>query len=150
MQGKISFLIDNDLSPDISSSLRCFGFDVVHFKEIVQFKNRDSVEDQEIIEWCKNNNRVWLTHDFEARRKHAIAMKNAHIHVIWIRGKTEPPEMHLGETATWRFYKTIVRTIDEIQRRIISAHGAIHFKISCKVGSSPEIDWAESLFDKSK
>lgn len=151
LQGKISFLSDNDLSHDIAKSLRLFDYDIIHFKEVPQFQNRqDIVEDPEIIKWCKDNNRAWLTHDFKARRKHEVAIKAARIHVIWIRGKTEPPELHLGESATWRFYKMIVRTIDELQRILLASRGAVHFRISTRVGSRPVIDWAESDFDKPK
>jgi hypothetical protein len=74
-------------------------------------------------------------------------MKAARIYVVWIRGKTEETA---GESATWRFFKTIVRTIDETKRLILSSHGAIHFRISQRVGSRPEIDWTESDYDKSK
>lgn len=151
VQGRTSFLIDNDLSPDIATSLRLFGFDIVPFKEVPQFQNRpDIVEDPEIINWCKDNNRVWITHDFAARRKHEGAMKAARIHVVWIRGKTQPPQFQSGESATWRFYKSLVRTIDELQRILLASHGAMHFRISAKVGSRPKIDWAESNYDKPK
>lgn len=151
LQGKISFLIDNDLSQDIAKSLRPFGFDIVHFKEVPQFQNRpDIVEDPEIIKWCKDNNRVWITHDFAARRKHGPAIKAARIHVIWIRGKTQPAQLQSGESATWRFYKLLVRTIDELQRILLASHGAIHFRVSTKVGSRPIIDWTKSSYDRPK
>ncbi len=74
-------------------------------------------------------------------------MKAARIHVVWIRGKTEESD---GETATWRFFKTIVRSVSEIQRIISSSHGAIHFKISQRTGSRPEIVWAEHPFNTTK
>lgn len=151
MQDKISFLLDNDLSPDIAVSLRLFDFDVLHFKEVLQFQNRpDIVEDPEIIQWCKDNTRSWITHDFSARRKHEGTMKAARIHVIWVRGKTQPPELQSGESATWRFYKMLVRTIDELQRILLTSHGAIHFRISTNVGSRPNFDWAESSYDRPK
>ena len=68
--------------------------------------------------------------------------------MVWIRGKTE--EEATGEPATWRFFKTLVRSIDEIIRLLQSAHGAIHFKISQRTGSRPEIAWAESPYDRPK
>ena len=98
------------------------------------------MQDPEIIQWCKDNGRTWVTHDFEAKRKHGEAMKAARIHVVWIRGKPE-------EGATWLFFKIIVRTIDEIGRIIESSHGAIHFRVSTGVGSRPTVDWAESPYD---
>jgi predicted nuclease of predicted toxin-antitoxin system len=151
LQGKISFLLDNDLSPDIATSLRLFEFDVIHHTDVPQFQNRtDIVEDPEIIQWCRDNGRTWITHDFEARRKHLAVMKAAHIHVVWIRGKTEPPERHSGETATWRLYKMLVRTIDELRRTLLNCRGAMHFRISTNVGTRPNVDWAESSHDRPK
>ncbi|MFH1638875.1 MAG: DUF5615 family PIN-like protein [Chloroflexota bacterium] len=149
-QGSISFLLDNDLSPDIATSLRLFNIDIVHFKEILQFQNRSlGVEDPEIIKWCKDNHKAWITHDFKARRQHEAAMKAARINVIWIRGKTEPKEV-IGESTTWRFYKMFVRVIDELQRLLLASHGAMHFRISQKTVARPEIDWVESDEDKPK
>ena len=142
--------MDNDLSPDIAKSLRLFGFNIVHFKEIPQSQNHSpSVEDPEIIAWCKENHTVWTTHDFKARRQHEAAMKEARINVVWIRGKTEPKEV-TGESATWRFYKMLVRVIDELQRLLLASHGAMHFRISQKTGARPEVDWVESDEDKPK
>lgn len=129
-----------------------FGFDIRHFKEIPEFQKRydESVPDPEIIEWCRYNKSVWITHDFASRRKHQDAMRLARIHVVWVRGKTTPSDVVTGEPATWRFFKTIVKTIDETQRLILASHGAIHFKISQRTSSRPEIDWAESPYDRSR
>ena len=74
-------------------------------------------------------------------------MKTARIHVIWIRGKVEEKN---GETATWRFFKTLVRSIDQIQRKFLSSHGAIHFRISQRTGSTPILDWCQSSLDRPK
>ena len=127
-----------------------FHFDVIHCNEVSEFKNRTSgVEDPEIIEWCRKNNKAWITHDFKARRQHEAAMKEARIHVICIRGETKPITV-TGESTTWRFYKMLVRVIDELQRILLASHGAMHFRISQKSGSRPEIDWAESKEDSSK
>jgi predicted nuclease of predicted toxin-antitoxin system len=151
LQGKISFLLDNDLSPDIATSLRLFEFDVIHHNEVPQFQNRtDIVEDHEIIQWCRDNRRTWITHDFEARRKHEGVMKAARIHVVWIRGKTRPADQQSGESATWRFYKMLVRTIDELQRILLNSRGAMHFRISTNVGTRPNVGWAESSHDRPK
>jgi hypothetical protein len=106
------------------------------------------VDDPEIIYWCKNNNRVWMTHDYESRRKHEEAMKLARINVVWIRGKVEPAI--IGESASWRFLKLIVRSLDQLNQSLCSAHGAIHFKLSQKIGTRPEIYWAEYSFDRTR
>jgi predicted nuclease of predicted toxin-antitoxin system len=122
---------------------------VIHTNDVPQFQNRtEGVLDPEIITWCKDNNRVWITHDFEARRKHIVAIKTARINVVWIRVTTVENENMPGQSATWRIFKVIVRTIDESQRLLQSSHGAIHFRISLKSSSRPTIDWAESSYDR--
>ncbi len=76
--------------------------------EVPQFQNRsEGVPDLEIITWCKDNKRAWITHDFAARKKHQEVMKTARINVVWVRGKTEQTEETEGASATWRFFKTI-------------------------------------------
>ena len=45
-QKLLSFLLDNDLSPDIATALRLFDFDVIHLKDIPEFQNRpEGVDD---------------------------------------------------------------------------------------------------------
>ena len=145
-QKLLSFLLDNDLSPDIATALRLFDFDVIHMKDIPEFQNRpEGVDDPELYSYCKDDNKVFITHDYSARKQHEADMKAARIYVIWIRGKTEESD---GESATWRFFKILVRSIDTIRQKILSSHGAIHFRISQKTGSSPIIAWAESPYDK--
>lgn len=117
-------------------------------KDVPEFQNRpEGVPDPELYSYCKDNHRVFITHDYSARKQHEADMKAARINVVWIRGKTEESN---GESATWRFFKTIVRSIDEIKRKILSAHGAIHFSISKRTGSSPIVVWAESSYDRPK
>jgi len=111
---------------------------------VPQFQNRpEGVEDPEIIEWCRDNSRVWITHDIAARKRHEADIKAARIFVLWIRVSPE-------EGAIWLFFKMIVRTIDEIERLTKSSHGAIHFSISRREGTRPKIVWAESPFDRPK
>ena len=117
---------------------------LIHFKKVTEFQDHlDNVDDPEIISWCKDHNRVWVTHDFEARRKHEEAMKAARIYVLWVRGSPQ-------KYATWEFFKMIVRTIDETIRKIQSSHGAIHFRINSKSGNTPTTHWAESPYDRPK
>lgn len=92
-----SYLLDNDLSRDIATALRLFDFNIEHMSCISQFQNRsEGVGDPEIIDWCRDNGRVWITHDYQARKSHEADMKAAHICVVWIRGGTQ-------EGATWLF-----------------------------------------------
>lgn len=111
---------------------------------VPQFQDRpEGVADPEIIFWCRDYGRAWVTHDIKARKRHEADMKAARIHVVWIRGRPE-------EGATWLFFKMLVRTIDELGRLITSSHGAIHFSIGRREGTRPKVVWAESSQDRSK
>ena len=117
----------------------------MHTSEVLEFQDHlNELYDPEIINWCKNNSRTWITHDFNARRKHIEVIKLARINVVWIRINTKQNIVAPNESATWRIFKVIVRTIDGIQNHIFSSHGALHFKIHLKSGKSPTIDWAEN------
>lgn len=106
-----------------------------------QFQNRpEGVEDPEIIDWCKNNVRVWITHDKEARKKHEVKMKTARISVLWVRG-------HPEQFSNWQFFKVIVRVIDEMHRKLQAAHGAMHFRAGLR-SIQAEVVWAEDSKDR--
>jgi len=101
------------------------------------------VEDPEVIEWCRDNGRVWITHDKEARKKHDISIKTAHISVLWVHG-------HPEQFSNWQFFKVIVRVIDEMHRMLKAAHGAMHFRAGIRGRPTPEVIWAEQSRDMPK
>ena len=141
---KASYLLGNDLSWHIAEALRLFGFDMEHFTHIPQSQNPPvGLEDPELIDWCRDNGRDWITHDYKARKRHEADIKAARVHVVWIRGSPQ-------EGATWLFFKMIVRTVDEIERAIESSHGTIHFSVSRREGTSPKRVWAEYSYDRPK
>ncbi len=101
LQGKIKYLLDADLSSDIAIALRPLEFDVIHTGEVLEFQDHlNELYDPEIIAWCKNNGRTWITHDFNARRKHLEAIKLARINVVWIRINTKQNITVPNESAT--------------------------------------------------
>jgi len=115
----------------------------VHTKEVPEFQDHlEDLEDPEIITWCKDNSRTWITHDFKSRRQHIEAIKLARINVVWVRVTTKSNIAIPDETATWRIFKIIVRTVDDIRRTIQLSHGAIHFKIN-QQSTRPIIDWRQ-------
>ena len=133
----LSYLVDNDLSPDIANALSLFGFDVLHVKEIPQYKVKGGeVSDPEIIQWCKDNGRVWITHDKTARKQHEVDIKAARIHVLWVRG-------HPTKFAAWQQFRIVVRVIDEMQQMLQLAYGAMHFRAGLRGTSRPKVTWTE-------
>lgn len=135
------YLVDNDLSPDIATALGLFSFDIQHVKWIERFKNRsEGVSDPEIIQWCRENARVWITHDIRAKKKHEADLKTNRISVLWLRGHTE-------QFATWQQFKVLVRIIDMLHQKLLTSHGAIHFQAGIKGGPTPKTLWAENPTD---
>ena len=139
----LSYLVDNDLSPDIAKALRLFSFDISHVNEISQFYNRpEGVLDPEIIAWCSKNGCVWITHDKSARKQHEIDLKTNRISVLWL---------HSSESfSAWTQFKTVVRVIEETQNLLSSAHGALHLRAGVHSGTRPIVIWAEKSKDMPK
>ncbi len=111
--------MDNDLTPDIAVALRLFEYDILHIKEVAEL-SPDSKE-PEIFDWCRRNGRTWITHDIEAKTKHAPALKARRISVLWVRG-------HPEHRVNWEFFKIIVRQLDKFHDKLQRAHGAIHYR----------------------
>ena len=83
-------MIDKDLSPDIAAALGLFDFDITHVERVSQFQNRpEGVGGPEIIAWCEDNDRMWVTHDIKAKKKHKVDLRTTLISVLWMRGHPE-------------------------------------------------------------
>jgi len=122
--------------------LGLFGFAVTHVKWIPEFRNRqEGIDDPEIIRWCKDDGRVWITHDIRAKKKHEADLKTNRISVLWIRG-------HPEQFSTWQQFKILVRVIDRLHQMLLSAHGAIHFQAGIRGTPTPKVLWTESPSDR--
>lgn len=142
VSGPPKYLLDNDLSKDIAKALRIFHYDIYHISEPEIIGLSPDSKDPEIFKWCSANGRVWITHDIEARKKHAADLYASKISVLWVRG-------HPETSATWEMFKLIVRWIKLFQQKLTSSHGAIHYRIT-KGENGLLCVWAESEYDKLK
>jgi len=132
--------LDNDLTHDIATALRLFEFDILHIKEVSELSLGS--KEPEIFEWCKRNGRTWITHDIEAKTKHAAALKASRISVLWVRG-------HPEQSSNWVFFKIITKEIDKFHDKLQKAHGAIHYRATRGPKGLIYI-WAESELDRPK
>lgn len=132
------YLLDEDLSHDIAEALKLFGFGILHVKEVPELGG--GTKEPDIFKWCRENKRVWISHDIEAKRKHETDLFSSKISVLWVR-------LTPKEGATWTIFKLIVRQIDRFQQKLTSAHGAIHYKIT-RGRRGLVYTWAESSYDK--
>ena len=99
-------------------------------------------EEPEIFKWCKRNGCTWITHDIQAKTKHAPILKASRISVLWVRG-------HPEQTASWVFFKIIVKQIDKFHNKLKKAHGAIHYKATRSEKGLIYV-WADSALDRPK
>ncbi len=125
-------MVDNDLSPGLATALKSSGITAVHAK--YQFVNYPdaSVPDEVQVEYCKQNGYIWVTGDLKAQ----WLAKNSRINGIWlIVGKHE-------SLTAWEQLKIMARILDEVERQVKLAKGAIHFKAGIK---SPrlKVDWTQ-------
>jgi len=130
--------LDNDLAPCIAKALRLFSYDILHIQEVAELSPDSS--DPEIFNWCSLNGRTWITHDIEAKTKHASDLKKSRISVLWVRG-------HPKNNANWFFFKMIVKEIDKFHEKLQRAHGAIHYRVTRR---GLIYMWAELEFDRKK
>ena len=72
----VLFLLDESLSPSVAKAFQLVGynFQVVHKGD----------PDPEIIEWCQENDAVWVHADDRSRRQHRVALQASGIRTIWV------------------------------------------------------------------
>lgn len=136
---KLRFLVDNDLSPLIAKALEDFDFldiQTVH----KAFGSRD-IADEVIIPWLAETGTIWITHDRNAKRRHAPALKQNRVTVLWIRGES---------LANFDHVQIVVKVLEQLIEKASKAHDAIHFRAGKKTGPSPAIDWAADPRDRPK
>ena len=70
------FLLDESLDPAVSKALNLVGY---QFAEIPK-----GAKDPDIIEWCRENEVVWIHADDRARRHHRKLLQTSGIRTIWV------------------------------------------------------------------
>ena len=75
------FLLDESLAPAVARALRLVGYNIVDVETAFGHKG---VKDPEIIEWCRENQAVWIHADDRARRQHRAQLQTSGIRTIWV------------------------------------------------------------------
>ena len=78
----VTFLLDESMDRYVADALKLVGYDFTSVALV--WPGQSKVEDSEIIEWCKNNNAVWVHADDRARRKHATLILTSQIRTVWV------------------------------------------------------------------
>ena len=77
-------LLDASLSPAVARALAEVGWDIIASASALESQ---SAPDPEIIEWCRQNDAVWIHADDRARRQHRVALQTSGIKTVWVNRK---------------------------------------------------------------
>lgn len=85
------FLFDENISWAIAEVLWQVEYSVQHVDNVPELGS--GAHDEDIIRWCSENDAVWVTADFKAKRinKHAPLIKQTGISVAWFRYSSKNP-----------------------------------------------------------
>ena len=73
---KTRFLLDESLDPAVSKALNLVGY---QFAETPK-----GTKDPDIIEWCRENEVLWIHADDRARKQHRSQLLTSGIRTIWV------------------------------------------------------------------
>ena len=131
--------MDNDLSPLIAKALEDFEF--LDIRTVEGWLGSRDVPDEQIIPWLGQTGTAWITHDRGAKRRHASALKQHRVTVLWVRGKALSNFDHL---------EIVVKVLRQLIEKMTKAHGPLHFRAGKTTGPTPTIEWASDSRDRPK
>ena len=76
------FLLDEGLVPQVANALRLVGYRI---DDAVSVFQRQGATDPEIIDWCRDNDAIWINADDSARRQHKEKLQTSGVRTLWIR-----------------------------------------------------------------
>ena len=68
----------------MARALNLVGYNTFTFKFIEEFKNQDSVDDEDIIPWCGANRAIWVHADDNSKVEHMKLIGVHGISTIWV------------------------------------------------------------------
>lgn len=75
------FLLDESLAPVVAQALALVGYEIADIETVFGQKG---VKDPEIIEWCQENEAVWIHADDRARKQHGALLQTSGIRTVWV------------------------------------------------------------------
>jgi hypothetical protein len=135
--------VDNDLGRPVAEALHAVGITCEHV--IDKFPNypNGSAPDEIVIDYCFRTQTIWITSD-EKREKllKRFPKETNRITLLVLKSPLKFP--------VFLQLKIIMRVLDELERIVHSAKGAIHFKAAQKGRATPKIIWAQHPQDRPK
>ena len=78
------FLLDESLVPAVAKALCLVGHNI---RNVAQALGGQGVKDPEIIDWCRQNNAIWVHADHRARKEHKHLLQTSGICTLCIYRK---------------------------------------------------------------
>lgn len=114
------FLLDESLVPSVARALSLVGYSVHTVDDVL---GRRGVKDPEIINWCGENEAVWIHADDNARREHARLINSAKISTVWV------PRPKKGLSAKQQLSRLAYK-MQAIESRVAGSKRPVHLKLS--------------------
>ncbi len=74
-------LLDESLAPVVAQALALVGYEIADIETVF---GKKGVKDPEIIEWCQENEAVWIHADDRARKQHGALLQTSGIRTVWV------------------------------------------------------------------
>ncbi len=120
-----SFLLDENIPPQIAEALRIVSYDVYHVSTVSELGTGST--DPKIIEWCRKKQAILVTCDYKMRRIriHGRLLKQTQVSAAFFR----PPSRN-----TWTskdLFRIIVRYLDHMEKAF-SKKSPLYYKYTSR------------------
>ena len=113
---KPRFLLDESLAPAVAQALVLVDYKFVNVRSEIR---RQSVKDPEIIQWCQENEAIWVHADVAARNKHGTLLQNSGIRTLLV----ERPKSGMSPKEQLRVLSFVLpRLLNQLERRRAPRH----------------------------
>lgn len=131
------------MASGVAQALKAVGFTCDHVKDTFPEYPNGSVDDGVILDYCLRTQAIWITTD--EKREKLIRMFPTETNRVTLLVLKQPKKF-----PAWLQLKIVVRVLDELERIVHAALGAIHFKAAQKGRATPSIIWAQHPQDRPK
>ena len=113
---ELRFILDESLSPAVAKALSLVEYDFVDVRLAIR---PQGVKDPEIIQWCQENEAIWVHADVAAGKKHGTLLQNSGIRTLLV----ERPRSGMSPKEQLRVLSFVLpRLLNELERRRAPRH----------------------------
>lgn len=119
-QNEPRFLLDESLAPVVAQALKLVGYDGLDVPTAVGQKG---AKDPEIIDWCRQNEAVWVHADDRAKKQHKALLQTSGIRTVWIYRKR-------GAMSGKEQLRILTFILPLLIQRLRQSPGVRHYRVS--------------------